>query len=451
MPSLTPLHETYCRWDRTPLSQADLLEGLAQLMSIQLLGLQERIQPRRLMLFLKTLGLNPQQIRTLMANPLLHNSLQQGLHLAERSGQYLIAPALRIINQHLPTLVHKDLSPQQHSLVGMLNGILGNYLIRQQNPLALPMILYDHYGQPQHGELAGRVVIMVHGLCMTHLSWTQNLYAGIGEKLLAQRDCNIMLYLNYNSGRRISANGKSLSLTLEQLIRDHPRISRIDLIGHSMGGLVCRSALFYGKQDLRQWMNKVANIVCIASPHQGAALERLGYMLQDHLGRLPLLGRIGRLTNIRSDGILDLRYGSVRDDDWEHLRQRTGNKQDSRKPAPIPGGINCFLVAGSIETRPNQSKALEAIGDYLVSISSALGEHPNPKFKLNVPEAHKAIFYGLNHMEVQCNAAVAEQIARWLYPDPLSDSALSIHELSHQSHEHYHHHSMYDLQGIAET
>ena len=33
MTSLTPLHETYCKWDRSPPSQADVLEGLAQLLS----------------------------------------------------------------------------------------------------------------------------------------------------------------------------------------------------------------------------------------------------------------------------------------------------------------------------------------------------------------------------------------------------------------------------------
>ncbi|MFU0502887.1 hypothetical protein ACMZ5D_20085, partial [Acinetobacter baumannii] len=38
MPSLTPLHETYCKWDRTPPSQADVLEGLAQLFSTSLNG-----------------------------------------------------------------------------------------------------------------------------------------------------------------------------------------------------------------------------------------------------------------------------------------------------------------------------------------------------------------------------------------------------------------------------
>ncbi|MFW2780656.1 hypothetical protein ACN6QF_21225, partial [Acinetobacter baumannii] len=43
MPSLTPLHETYCKWDRTPPSQADVLEGLAQLFSTSLNGVHELI------------------------------------------------------------------------------------------------------------------------------------------------------------------------------------------------------------------------------------------------------------------------------------------------------------------------------------------------------------------------------------------------------------------------
>ena len=44
-----------------------------------------------------------------------------------------------------------------------------------------------------------------------------------------------MLYLNYNTGRRISANGRSLANTLEDLIQRNPLITSIDLIGHSMG------------------------------------------------------------------------------------------------------------------------------------------------------------------------------------------------------------------------
>lgn len=44
MPSLTPLHETYSKWDRTPPSQADVLEGFAQLVSTSLSGVHELLQ-----------------------------------------------------------------------------------------------------------------------------------------------------------------------------------------------------------------------------------------------------------------------------------------------------------------------------------------------------------------------------------------------------------------------
>ncbi len=74
----------------------------------------------------------------------------------------------------------------------------------------------------QQGDLSGRVVIFVHGLCLNHLYWSTHQFGGFGEKLLAQRDQNTMLYLNYNTGRRISANGRSLANTLDDLIQRHP-------------------------------------------------------------------------------------------------------------------------------------------------------------------------------------------------------------------------------------
>ena len=195
-----------------------------------------------------------------------------------------------------------------------------------------------------------------------------------------------MLYLNYNTGRRISANGRSLANTLEDLITRNPRITSIDLIGHSMGGLVSRSSLFYGKQNMHQWTHMVGNLVCIGSPHHGAVLERFGFALQDRLGSFPFVKLIGHLVNIRSNGILDLRHGSVRDDDWEHLEARIGLMDDNRKPAPLPSHISTFFVAGTVE-HENQKKSLKAlsiIGDYLVSVKSALGEHPNPRFQLKL-------------------------------------------------------------------
>lgn len=429
MPSLTPLHETYCKWDRTPPSQADVLEGLAQLITTRLSStMKDWIQSIQREMLISLFGMNEQRLKRFLTLPYVEKLSQFSLHALQNYSQYLLAPSLRHIIEKFPKLHDKPLTPSLHFLVGILNGVLGDYLLKHHNPVALPMVLYDHYGEVQKGDLTGEITIFVHGLCMNHLDWSTRRYGGVGEKLLAQRSHNTMLYLNYNTGRRISANGRSLSNTLEGLVRRHPGISSINLIGHSMGGLVSRSALFYGKQNMYEWLHRIDNLVCLGSPHHGAALERFSFSLQEKLGHFPLVKIIGHLVNIRSNGILDLRHGSVRDDDWEHDDIRIGVIDDNRKPAPIPSHVNTFLVAGTIEFENRQNKALQILGDYLVSVKSALGEHPNPRFHLKVPEAHKAIFYGLNHFDIQCHPSVAEQIALWLYGNIEDSHDNKVHE-----------------------
>ena len=248
MPSLTPLHETYCKWDRTPPSQADLLEGLAQLLSTPLNNVvQDFMRTIQREIFSSIFGVDEQEFKYLQNLPQIVKFNRLSMSILENYGHYLLAPGLRQIIEKYPKLHEKPLTPSLHFLVGAVNGVIGDYLLKYHNPIALPMVLYDHYGEIQRGDLSGRVVIFVHGLCMNHLDWTNRNNGGFGEKLLAQRDHNTMLYLNYNSGRRISANGRSLANTLEDLIQRNPRITSLDIIGHSMGGLVARSALFYGK------------------------------------------------------------------------------------------------------------------------------------------------------------------------------------------------------------
>jgi pimeloyl-ACP methyl ester carboxylesterase len=429
MPSLTPLHETYCKWDRTPPSQADILEGLAQLVTTKLNdSIKDLMQSIQHEVLMSLFGLNEQHSRSFKNLPHIEKLHHFSTRVLSNYGQYLIAPSLRRIIERFPKLHNKSLTPSLHFLVGVMNGVLGDYLLKQHNPLALPMVLYDHYGAIQKGELRGHVTIFVHGLCMNHLDWSTRRYEGIGEKLLAQRDHNTMLYLNYNTGRRVSANGHSLANTLEDLVLRNPEITSINLIGHSMGGLVSRSALFYGKQNMHEWLRLTENLVCLGTPHHGAALERFGFTLQEKIGHFPLVKMIGHLVNIRSNGILDLRHGSVRDDDWEHNDVRIGFMDDNRKPAPIPSHIHTFLVAGTIEFENRHNKALHILGDYLVSVKSALGEHPNARFRLKVPEANKAIFYGLNHFEIHYHPLVAEQIARWFYPAPKDPQDDKVHE-----------------------
>lgn len=417
MPSLTPLHETYCKWDRSPPSQADVLEGLAQLVSTPINQVvQNLIQSLQREMLLSVFGLSKKKSQEFQRKSYVQKLYKFGYSSLLNYGSYFVAPTLRKIIDQFPNLHDKPLTPKMTFLVSALNGIIGDYLLNSQNPLALSTNLYDHYGELQQGDLSGRIVIFSHGLCMNHLDWTNRNYGGIGEKLLAQRDNNTMLYLHYNTGRRISANGRSLANVLEDLVKRNPRITSIDLIGHSMGGLISRSALFYGKQNLHQWFHLVENLVCLGSPHHGAVLERIGFAVQEKIGRFPIINLAGQVVNIRSNGILDLRHGSVRDDDWEHNDARIGMMDDNRKPAPLPAHINAFFVAGTIEHETKRNRTRKVIGDYLVSVKSALGEHPNPRFQLKLPESHKAVFYGLNHMEIQYHSSVAEQIVRWFYP-----------------------------------
>ena len=443
MPSLTPLHETYCKWDRSPPSQADVLEGLAQLVSTPLSHVvQNIIQSLQREILLDLFGLSKKKSQAFQKKSSVQKLYQFSYNTLLNYGHYFLAPTLRKIIDQFPNLHDKPLSPKMIFLVSALNGVIGDYLLKNQNPLALSTVLYDHYGSLQQGDLSGRVVIFSHGLCMNHLDWTNRNYGGIGEKLLAQRDQNTMLYLHYNTGRRISANGRSLANLLEDLVKRNPRITSIDLIGHSMGGLVSRSALFYGKQNMHQWFHMVENLVCLGSPHHGAVLERIGFAVQEKVGKFPIVKLAGHIVNIRSNGILDLRHGSVRDDDWEHNHARIGGMDDNRKPAPLPSHINAFMVAGTIEFENRKNKTLKVIGDYLVSVQSAFGEHPNPRFQLKIPESHKAVFYGLNHMEIQYHSSVAEQIVKWFYPrhDELAEEQIRKYLVKLES-----------MEGIVET
>ncbi|AOA59712.1 PGAP1-like alpha/beta domain-containing protein [Acinetobacter larvae] len=427
MPSLTPLHESYCTLRNTPLSQADLLEGIAQLVSTPVSSvMRDVIEMLQRDVLLKVLGVSRSKTRKFQKMQKVQRFHRAGYVNLQRYGRYWVAPSLRRLINLFPDLQHKPISPIAQVLLGALNGLLGDYLHAKQNPLAVPMVLYDHYGMVQQGDLAGRVVIFVHGLCMTHLDWNHST-GGIAEKLLAQRDNNHMLYLSYNTGRRISANGRSFAYLLNELVEQNPDIRSIDLIGHSMGGLVCRSALFYGKQNLQQWIHRVENLVCLGSPHHGAALERFGYALQEKIGHLPIIKLLSYIVNIRSNGILDLRYGSVRDDDWEYNQARIGLIDDNRKPAPLPSHINTYLVAGTLEFESKNNRPLQIIGDGLVSVKSALGEHPNPRFRLKLPESNKAIFYGLNHFELQHHPQIAEQICTWFYPSEDQKDPAALH------------------------
>lgn len=394
---------------RSPVYRSDMVEGLAQLAMSGMVEVTELVESIHREIVLRPFEyLLPATDH--LWNYTITNKVYRLIKGVMRFSGAQTATALRAVNRRVADKTR--LTDTEKFLVNVINGVMGDHLVAENNPLALDMLLYDRYGDVMEKKISGRVVILVHGLAMSYLSWSPAENRGLGEHIVYSQPDTTILYLDYNTGRRISQNGHSFSSLLQELTEDHPDITDIDLIGHSMGGLVARSALFYGKQECMSWTEKVDHLICLGSPHHGAVLERIGFFLQETLQSIPIAGNLAHLLDLRSAGIIDLRHGSIRDDDWKHLVHRMGMSDDIRKAAPLPSRVNAYLIAASLQDKPAKN-GRDILGDGLVSVPSALGEHKG-EHDLQVPESHKAVFYGVNHMDIQYHERVRKQVIAWL-------------------------------------
>ena len=400
-----------------PISLSDFFEGLAQLATMGVVEVTDIVEAIHREIVLRPLGrFNEGNVSK------WQRGLTGRIYGAVRQVALLVGNNLALALRLYKNLIsQKDARPLPESfkqLINVLNGVMGDHLVKHDNPLAIPMTLYDSVscprsGQSQNKEISGRVIILCHGLCMSHLSWQPTAHNSLGARISHSLPESTILYLDYNTGRRISLSGRNLSKVLQELINNNPSINQIDLVGHSMGGLVARSALFYGKQQGFEWVKRVGNLITLGSPHHGASLERIGYFVQDMIAKLPFAGSLAKLGDLRSTGIIDLRHGSIRDDDWKSLEGRSVLPQEFLHPARLPLHVNTYFVAATLVEAHYDSKATSLLGDSLVTIESALGEHDG-EHALSVPEGHKAIFYGVSHYNLLYNDRVHKQVVAWL-------------------------------------
>ena len=116
------------------------------------------------------------------------------------------------------------------------------------------------------------------------------------------------VYVRYNSGLHVSDNGRRLSEVLDHVIGGWPvDVEEIVLIGHSMGGLVARSACHYGESGGHRFTDAVRHVFCLGSPHLGADLEKGANALAWAFAKLPETRAFATFLNARSAGIKDLR------------------------------------------------------------------------------------------------------------------------------------------------
>jgi pimeloyl-ACP methyl ester carboxylesterase len=321
-----------------------------------------------------------------------------------------------------PALGPEDPVPEREALLAALNGVLGDYLAATANPLATPMALRRD-GRTLALEPAalaarlpdasGRLLVLIHGLCMNDLQWSR---AGHdhGAALGGALGCT-PVYLRYNSGLHVSINGHALAQLLERLVEQWPQpVERVALLGHSMGGLLARSAVHYGLQAQQRWTSHLTDIVFLGTPHHGAPLERAGHWVDIVLGATPYAAPFARLGKVRSAGITDLRHGNLLDEDWVG-RDRFARRADRRQHVPLPGGVRCCAVAASIGQRSGDLKD-RLLGDGLVPLDSALGRHQDGRRCLDFPAERQWIGYGLNHLDLLGDPQVYAQLLRWMTP-----------------------------------
>jgi alpha-beta hydrolase superfamily lysophospholipase len=251
------------------------------------------------------------------------------------------------------------------------------------------------------------------------LQWDADGAGGHGERLARELGYT-PVYLRYNSGQHVSVNGRQFAELLEQLCAAWPwPVQQLGLLTHSMGGLVARSACHHAERAGHSWRGKLDKLVFLGTPHHGAPLEMLGNWVDGVLGGIGVLRPFAGIGQIRSAGITDLRHGYLHDADWAD-RDRFERAPDRRAPLPLPEGVACFTVAATTLAEPAQGLAsLQAqianqlIGDGLVPLPSALGQHADALFSLQFAEQQQFIAWRTGHLALLSSPAVASQLRRW--------------------------------------
>jgi len=308
--------------------------------------------------------------------------------------------------------------------VPVLNGVVGDLLARRHQPLALPMaVRVDGADVPvEAAALAdafpgptGRIVVFLHGLAENDRFWHLS-FGGepgappYGEQL--RGDGWTPVVLRYNTGLAVGTNGQALSDLLEALTARWPAgVDDLALVGHSMGGLVARSACHYGQVDERTWTGAVRTVVTLGTPHFGAPLARAVDAAERALTALPETAPLARVLGLRSAGVRDLVDGHVvarmEADPDGFLAERAAE-------APfLEHATYCFLAA-TLTRDPDHPLGV-VLGDGLVRLPSAVGAgHARRRAPFVIDDV--AHLGGLHHFSLHNHPRVLEQVRRWLPP-----------------------------------
>lgn len=398
-----------------PLLQAADLRGGAQLTADAVIGLTGLVEAMHARIASVPLLRGADDERAHGLSGLVYQTVRGVTRVVGGSAEALLGwlgPALMSPDPRQPPRSERE------AVVAALNGVLGDHLAATGNPLAIPMtfrragreLVLERFAMRSHvPEATSRLIVLLHGLCMNDLQWQREGHDhGQG---LARDSGYTPIYLHYNSGLSISTNGRILAQLMERLYDVWPvPIERLVMIGHSMGGLVARSAIHHGalmQRGAPRWPARLNDLVCLGTPHQGAPLERVGHGVDLLLSATPYAAPLARLGKLRSAGINDLRFGNI----VSGPAVNAGSNHSSR--VPLPDAARCYAIAATLGPTPGALKG-KLLGDGLVPVDSALGRHREADHRLAFAEDRQAVVHGTGHLDLLSSAEVYEQLRQWL-------------------------------------
>jgi len=341
---------------------------------------------------------------------LAHDGITGAVHTSVRSGMRAVpSGGGRALALTAPPQARALADSRPGALaLGALNGMWGDRIERDHAPLALGLDLRHD------GEETARIAVFVHGLCETDTAWRLGGRPTYGERLREDLG-HTPVYARYNTGRHISENGQALAAALEALVGGWPvDVEEVVLVGHSMGGLVARSACHYGERDGMDWTGKLRHVFSLGSPHMGAPLERAVARGSHWLSRLPETAPLARVLTVRSAGVKDLRYGACLDEDWNGFDPDEWGPDRCADFPFLPTAA--YYYVGATLARDKDSPLGRIVGDLLVQFPSASGDGPLRKLAFEIDNGlHLA---GVNHLQLLNHPRVYDQMLGWMRRAP---------------------------------
>jgi pimeloyl-ACP methyl ester carboxylesterase len=285
-----------------------------------------------------------------------------------------------------------------------VNGLIGDRLLRERPQLAIPMAVRRHGAdvEPDRGTLAeafpdatGKLVLFLHGLCENESYWQRPMQGDdpgqTYAEMLAGRGWTPLM-LRANTGLPLRENGAALAALVQRVVDEWPvEVTRIALVGHSLGGLVMRAASAVVSDVGAPWAGLVTDVVTLGTPHLGAPIARGVGHGSTGLGRLPETAAFGRILDWRSRGVHDLVTGLAED------------------VPPLPHA-RYHLVAATV-TRSERHPVGDLVGDWLVRPRSAYGRD---RVRTLFPDADVLHVGATHHFGLLNHPDVHEALKRWL-------------------------------------